>query len=361
MSGMPSGPRPVGRRAGDGERGLGSVDATPVARPLPSRAPLRSLATRTPWLAGFGPPFEFGDFFAPEDTVLCALATAEALRAGEQDAGAPVARLVELTAGSALVTFAQLARHLELQAWGADIDASAVERAQRNAVARGLEDRVRFRELGLFDRRIVPWLRALRPGVVTCNPPYVPEPPDAALSLVAGAGADGAAHPRRAIAIAADAGVPRLVLSWCSLGDPIGVARTAARHGYALDALWTAAIADGEYSGAVHAYARTLPTAFLNEAPDTLAALAPDGSARFAYLLLAGSFVRTVATNDAASDATRAGVRAVARLVRAFARGGLPAVGALARRRGAAPPLHAYAADRWDEILLRAAAHGPGR
>jgi hypothetical protein len=60
----------------------------------------------------------------------------------------------------------------------------------------------------------------------------------------------------------------------------------------------------------------------------------------------------------------RLGVRAVARLVRRFARRGLPGVATLARGGGTVsgdegpPPLHAYVADRWDEIALRAIAHG---
>ncbi|HEY0776965.1 MAG TPA: hypothetical protein VGD56_03270, partial [Gemmatirosa sp.] len=131
-----------------------------------------------------------------------------------------------------------------------------------------------------------------------------------------------------------------------------------------LGSLWTALIADGEYSGEVHAYARTLPTAFLHEGPDTLRALAPDGSARFAYLLFAAEFVRDAAGHR---GARRAGVSAAAEmdaLVRDFARVGVPA---LERRAAAAGPdgagaadgtRHWYVADRWDELRMRALAHG---
>jgi hypothetical protein len=50
--------------------------------------------------------------------------------------------------------------------------------------------------------------------------------------------------------------------------------------------------------------------------------------------------------------------------VRRFVRRGLPGMATLARQDGTPsgdegpPPLHAYVADRWDEIALRAIAHG---
>jgi hypothetical protein len=230
-------------------------------------------------------------------------------------------------------------------------------------VALGHADRARFVRLGLFDRRLAPWLQRRAPDLVACNPPYVPEPPDTPGALVAGAGPDGARHPRRTIAVCARADVRRFVLSWCSLGDPVGVARAAARRGYALEALWAAAIPDGEYTGGVYEYMRTLPTTWLDDSPATRAALAPDGSARFGYLLLAGSFVRSAEPAAGVTASARAGVRLVARLVRRFARRGLPGMATLAQRAGTAsdepvPPVHAYVADRWDEIALRAIAHG---
>jgi hypothetical protein len=339
-------PRPL---AHDASR---AVLVRPAARPATA---LRSLADVAVPLARFRPPFEFGDFFAPEDTLLCALATASALRRAAREAGAPPARLVELTCGGGVVALGPLDRWPTLRAWGADVDADAIARARRNAAALGHADRARFVRRGLFDRRLAAWLARRAPDVVACNPPYVPEPPGIPGALVAGAGPDGARHPRRTLAVCARAGVRRLVLSWCSLGDPVGVVRAARRRGYRLEALWAAAIADGEYTGGAHAYLRTLPTAWLDESAATHAALAPDGSARFGYLLLAGSFVRD---GEASPARTRAGVRLVARLVRRFARRGLPGIASLAGG-GRVPRLQAYVADRWDELALRAVAHGP--
>jgi hypothetical protein len=340
----------------------GPADTT--GRPTAARLGLRSLAGAAAPLARFRPPFEFGDFFAPEDTLLCALATAWALERAAEETGTPPARLIELTCGGGVVALGPLDRWPTLRAWGADVDAAAVARARRNAAALGHAGRARFVELGLFDRRLVPWLQRRAPDLVACNPPYVPEPPDAPGALVAGAGPDGARHPRRTLAVCARAGVRRLVLSWCSLGDPVGVARAAARRGYVLEALWAAAIPDGEYTGGVYDYMRTLPTTWLDDSPATRAALAPDGSARFGYLLLAGSFVRATGAPGDVTARARSGVRAVGRLVRRFVRRGLPGMATLARQDGTPsgdegpPPLHAYVADRWDEIALRAIAHG---
>ena len=359
----------------------GDVDAWATAPlDLASRPPrpahgLRSLAGVAAPLAGFRPPFAFGDFYAPEDTLLCALATEFALSRVAAD-GSP-RRLIELTCGSAVVALEPLTRWPALRAWGADVDETAVARARDNAAALGVADRARFAHLGLFDPRLPRWLRRRAPDVVACNPPYVPEPPGTPGALVAGAGPDGARHPRHAIAACARAGVPRLVLSWCSLGDPVGVARSAARRGYVLEALWAAALADGEYTGGAHDYLRTLPTAWLNESSAMRAALAPDGAARFGYLLLAGSFVRapgspaeaarTLRDPDSAfAGRARMGVRLVARLVRRFTRDGLPGLRTLAGRTGTAapgddafPPLHPYLVDRWDELALRMLPHGP--
>jgi methylase of polypeptide subunit release factors len=332
-------------------------NATCTVRPARAHVGLRSLAGAAAPLARFRPPFEFGDFFAPEDTLLCALATSWALERHAQEHETAPSRLIELTSGSAVVALGPLDRWPELRAWGADVDASAVVRARRNARVLGHAERARFAHLGLFDARLPRWLRRRAPDVVACNPPYVPEPPDTPNALVAGAGPDGARHPKRALAVCARAGVPRVALSWCSLGDPVGVARAAARRGYALDALWAAALADGEYTGGAHAYMRTLPTTFLSESDDTRDALAPDGAARFGYLLLAGSFVRV----PDARERARAGIRLVSRLVRRFARDGVPALTTLARRPASlddAPPLHGYVVDRWDEVVLRAIAHG---
>jgi methylase of polypeptide subunit release factors len=323
----------------------------PPRRPASAHpAALPSLADAAPWLSWFEPPFAFGSFFAPEDTVLCALATRDAL-ARTPDAR----RVVELTSGSTLVLATQLLADPGLRGAGAEVDAEAVARARRNLAALGLAGRASVRRIGLFSPRLAGWLRRDRPDVLACNPPYVPEPPDAPLALVAGAGPRGDRHPRRTLRVAAEAGIERVVLSWCSLGDPVAVLRTGVRAGYRLERLWVAAIADGDYTGGAHAYLRTLPTAFLAEQPATLAALGEDGAVRFAYLLLAGSFVR-----DRSRDQPARGRRALRRLTRltdAFRADGL---GALERAHMAGwPGLRAFRCDRWDELAMRVTAHGP--
>ncbi len=343
---------------------MSATQPDPMTTPdqSPSRSALPTLSEAAPWLSWFTPPFEFGSFFAPEDTVLCALATRAALRRARrpldsQDASRGAnGPVVELTSGSALVLAAALLDRPGLRGVAAETDPEAVESARRNLAALGLEGRTTVRRLGLFSGRLAPWLRQLAPSVLACNPPYVPEPPSARLALVAGSGPRGDRHPRRVLRAAADAGVARVVLSWCSLGDPIQVMRTATRAGYRLEQLWVAAVADGEYTGGVHAYMRTLASAFLNEHPATLATLADDGSARFGYLLLAGSFIR--ASRDATGVARqRRGARRVARLMFDFRRDGLDAL----RRLHAAetPGVRVYSIDRWDELRLRMTAHGP--
>jgi hypothetical protein len=282
--------------------------------------------------------------------VLCALATRDAL-ARTPDAR----RVVELTSGSTLVLAAQLLADPSLTGAGAEVDGEAVERARHNLRALGLAGRASVRRIGLFSPRLAGWLRRDRPDVLTCNPPYIPEPPDAPLALVAGAGPRGDRHPRRTLRVAAEAGVERVVLSWCSLGDPVAVLRTAVRAGYRLERLWVAALADGDYSGGVHAYMRSLPTAFLNEQPATLGALGEDGSVRFAYLLLAGSFVRDRSREQPARG--RRAVRRLTRLMHGFRAEGLAA---LERAHAAGwSGLRAFRCDRWDELAMRVAAHGP--
>lgn len=330
---------------------LGSLMTASAKPPAAAsvRASLPSLADAAPWLASFRPPFAFGSFFAPEDTVLCALATRAALRRVPD-----ARRVVELTAGSTLVLGAQLLADPRLEGHGAEVDPDAVRRARQNLQALGLSRRAHVRRVGLFSPRLAAWLRRARPDVLACNPPYIPEPPDAPLALVAGAGPRGDRHPRRVLRVAAEAGVPRVVLSWCSLGDPVRVVRTAVRAGYRLERLWAAALADGEYSGEVRDYLHALPTAFLAEDAATLGTLAPDGAARFGYLLLAGSFVRDA--DDGAAERGRRAVRRVARLVRDFRTEGLTALERACT--AGAPGLTAFVCDRWDELRLRAVAHG---
>ncbi|GJG86989.1 hypothetical protein tb265_21700 [Gemmatimonadetes bacterium T265] len=331
---------------------------TVTLRTAPGVLGLASLADAAPWLARFTPPYAFGDFFAPEDTVLCVLATRAAL--ARPPGGT---RLAELTAGGALVLADALLDDPARRGAAAELDPAAVRRARANLAGLGLGGRSVVQRSGLFSRGLSRRLRRFRPDVVACNPPYIPEPPGNRLALVAGAGADGARHPRRAIHTAARAGVPRLVLSWCSVGDPVGVVDTAAHAGYQLTALWCALIADGEYTGAVHGYLRTLPTAFLTEDGATLDALAPDGAAHFAYLLLAGEFQRTAGPTQRRRRAGERAAGVVDGLVHDFARDG---AAALAARAGGAPAsvldgvaCQWFAADRWDELRMRALAHGP--
>lgn len=336
-----------------------------LVRPAPLAFELPSLADSAGWLARMTPPFAFGDFFAPEDTVLCALATCAAL-ARRMAGGQGRARCVaELTAGGAVVLADALAADPGLHGAAAELDPVAVRRARANLAILGLRSRSAVVRSGLFSRGLSRWLRRVRADVVACNPPYIPEPPGDRLALVAGAGADGARHPRRAIHVAARAGVPTLVLSWCSVGDPVGVVQTAARAGYRLVTLWCALIADGEYTGAVHDYLRALPTAFLTHDPATLAALAPDGGARFGYLLLAGEFDRDDASPGVVRRAGEQAAAGLDALVREFAREGSAALDARAHGAAVSPvggvACHWFAADRWDELRMRALAHGPAR
>ena len=333
------------------------ADPARLVRPTPSALALPRLTDAAAWLARLEPPFEFGDFFAPEDTVLCALATRDAL------GHTPGRRVAELTAGGAVVLADALLADGQRRGLAAELDPEAIRRARANLAALGLGGRSAVVRSGLFSRALARRLRAFGADVVACNPPYIPEPPGNRLALVAGAGADGARHPRRAIHVARAARAPRLVLSWCSLGDPVGVVRTAARAGYRLASLWVTLIADGEYSGGVHAYLRTLPTAFLSEDPATLRALSRDGGARFGYLLLAGDFERVRAAPAVSRRAGAPAVGLLDRLVRDFRREG---AAALERRAGGSAvtteggvACHWSAADRWDELRLRALA--PGR
>lgn len=341
-------------------------------RPFPSsftrhlpRSPLPSLAGEAGRLQRFVPPFRFTSFFSPEDTLLCAIASEAALAAipGAAAAGSgdrvPL-RVVELTAGSGLVGLRVLELAPAASLVGIDIDRATPPIASANAERLGLADRARFARMSVWDQDVVELLRAERPALLVCNPPYIPEPSGGSLPLEAGAGADGAAHVRRVIDLARSSRPAALALSWCSLSDPAGVVAHAERAGYRLASLFAVAIADGEYSGSVYRYLRTVPTAFLSEEPDVVASVAPDGAARFAYLLLAGVFVPQ---GDAAVDGETAvpsrAAQAVERIVRDFVRRGPEALVATAATVAAAPfPVTAWLLDRWDELALRAYLHG---
>lgn len=226
-----------------------------------------------------------------------------------------------------------------------------------NARGLGLAHRARFEQASIWDRKLERGLLADPVDLLVCNPPYVPEPPGAALPVEAGAGPDGAAHVRRVIEIAEMTRPAVLVLSWCSLCDPAGIVADAERAGYRLDALYVVVIADGEYSGRVHVYLGSLSTAFLSDDPDVIAMVAPDGAARFAYLLLAGVFADDRSSGALAGERRARGdsASAVDRLMRDFVTRGEDALIA-----PAAPFAEtAWLLDRWDEISLRAFLHGP--
>ena len=348
----------------------------PFARPVPSRGPLPLFSIEGHRLTRFRPPFRFTSFFAPEDTLLCVLAAEAALLrvtadpAGTGEGEARAMRIVELTAGSGLVGFRLLDIARNATLLGVDVDADAPPVATANAAVLGHAGRSHFSHTSVWSADLEEALAAAPADVMVCNPPYIPEPPGAALPLEAGAGPDGAAHLRRTLELADRVQPAALALSVCSLADPVGVVREAERIGYGLDTLYAVVLPDGEYSGAVHEYLRALPTAYLCETPRTLAFIAPDGSARFAYLLLAGAF--TFRGRHAASDhgtvgrprtrdpligagADERASAALERLLEDFVVRGLAALDAAEMP----CPVSSWLLDRWDEVALRAIAHGP--
>jgi hypothetical protein len=326
-------------------------------------------------LEPFVPPFVFSAFFSPEDTLLCVCAAEAArdlLRPRKDGAGV---RIMELTSGSGLVGLHLLRQDADATLLGLDIDERAATIAGQNAVSLGLEARARFATSDLWSPSTLELLRAELPQLLVCNPPYVPEPPGMCMQIEAGAGPHGTAHLLRALELARDIQPDALALSWCSLADPARVMAAAAAAGYELTALFVAAIADGEYSGSVHSYLRELGDCYINEQPETLSILGPDGSARFGYLLLAGAFAKRAAVPgqvDATPDRKtnergpfdginrNAGAAAfVQRLCRDFAREGVPRL-AMDARGGSVPfAVHCTVLDRWAELELRVMLHGP--
>jgi hypothetical protein len=303
-------------------------------------------------LRAFAPPFRFGSFFSPEDTLLCAIASEAALvhaRIGRRKASSQGSRLhvAELTSGSGAVGFHILRIENGSRLMGLDVDPSAASLASRNARALGLGGRADFSCADIWADDIIARLRQFRPDLLICNPPYVPEPEADTMGIEAGAGVDGTSHLLRAIEIAGRVQPHALALSWCSLSDPHRIVTEAAAAGYALDSLFIVAIADGEYSGEVHGHLRTLPHAFLSEDRETLTAVAPDGSARFAYLLMAGSFSLRPRLPVGVSSVT-------SRLAQNFADMGMLAL----RNPVATVPVRTWILDRWGELKLRALLHG---
>jgi hypothetical protein len=303
-------------------------------------------------MRAFMPPFRFTSFFSPEDTLLCMIASEAALahaRNTHRENGRPVdpLRMVELTTGSGLVGMHLLRLEHGSTLLGLDVDLESVETARNNARQLALSSRAQFECADLWSDDSRDTLGRFRPHMMICNPPYIPEPHDRSLEIEAGSGPDGTAHLRRAIELAAKTQPRALALSWCSVSDPAGIVRAAENAGFFLNSLFIVAIADGEYSGSVHSYLRTLDTAFINEDRQTIGIVAPDGAARFAYLLMAGDFSR-----DSRPYCDAAG--AVERICREFSESG---TGAL--EFPLAPiPVRAWLLDRWDEVRLRAYLHG---
>lgn len=258
-------------------------------------------------------------------------------------------RIVELTTGSGLVGLHLLLVEGGSRLTGLDVDPAATETATRNARLLGLARRARFECADLWSESTAATLREASPDLIICNPPYVPEPEREKLEIEAGAGPDGTAHLMRTIELTGELRPRALALSWCSLSDPAKIVRAAATAGYSLNSLFVVAIADGEYSGSVHGYLRSLPHAYINEQPETVKAVAPDGSGRFAYLLTAGEFSRR---DQPGAEAAAAVENICAR----FASEGLASL-----VNPAAPfAVRTWILDRWDELRLRAYLHGGG-
>ncbi len=321
-------------------------------RPLTSHDRLPSLLDEAGRMRAFVPPFRFTSFFSPEDTLLCAIAAEAALshaRTAHRFDGRKIdpLRIVELTTGSGLVGLHLLRLENDSRLLGLDIDEGAVKTANGNANILGLLSRSSFLCADMWSESTKQSLAAYKPHLLICNPPYIPEPKGLPLEREAGSGHDGTAHLMETIALAAKVQPRAMALSWCSLSDPAAVIRQAAHAGYSLNSLFIVAIADGEYSGSVHSYLRTLPHAWLNEESSTRQALAPDGAARFGYLLMAGDF----SLQDDIDSRTES---AVARICEAFADDGLSAL----ENPEAPIPVRTWILDRWDEVRLRASLHG---
>lgn len=325
-------------------------------RPVPPSRELPSLIAEAGRLRAFRPPFRFTSFFSPEDTLLCQCAAEAALsharsRGPASRNGTKRTRIAELTSGSGLVGLHLLRVERNSVLLGLDVDAGAATTATENASFLGLTDRARFKCADLWSTSTTEMLLADRPHLIVCNPPYIPEPPGERLAMEAGSGADGTAHLLCALRIVRRVKPRALALSWCSLSDPARIVAEAARCGYRLNSLFVVAIADGEYSGSVHGYLRTLQTAYLNDNYDTISVAAPDGAARFVYLLMAGEFSLEETNEDAGGSAAAA----VEALCSRFARIG---IGALVKP--SAPfAIRTSLLDRWDELRLRAFLHGP--
>jgi hypothetical protein len=351
------------------------VNTSPHSDLLPTSTPLGivSLLDEAWRLERFAAPFTFGEFFSPEDTLLCVCA-ADAARelltapAASNASADHSLRVAELTSGSGLVGLYLLGRDSNARLLGLDINEEAAHLAERNALILGLADRARFAQADLWSPSTFRLLEVENPQMIVCNPPYVPEPLGTRMQIEAGAGPNGTAHLLRAIELTELVQPDTLALSWCSLSDPAGIADAAEASGYELCELFVTAIADGEYSGSVHSYLGDLADCFINEQSETLAILAPDGSARFAYLLLAGVFVRGGGRREAGGETRKArrgrrearskaktdAAAAVRKICVDFSQNGVPSLTAA----NAPFPLHCSILNRWDELKLRVILHG---
>jgi len=260
-------------------------------------------------------------------------------------------RIAELTSGSGLIGLHLLRIERNSILLGLDLDPSAAAVASGNAETLALTRRARFTCADLKSRNTENLLFREKAQLLVCNPPYVPEPPDGELPVEAGAGIDGTAHVMRVLELARIIRPRALALSWCSLSDPECVVREAEKDGYRLNSLFLALIADGEYSGSVGEYLRSLRTAFLNDSRETREAVAPDGSASFGYLLMSGEFSR-----DDSGLRRREAVASeqIRTICSRFARRGLASLDSLET----SFPSRVWLLDRWDEVRLRAFLHG---
>jgi hypothetical protein len=323
-------------------------------------------------LEPFVPPFKFSAFFSPEDTLLC-VCSADAARCRIYRADAERLPIAELTSGSGLVGLCLLRDDSGATLLGLDIDGEAIEVSDQNARALGLKDRSRFAQADLWSEKTLRLLETEQPSLLICNPPYVPEPPGTSMQIEAGAGAHGTGHLLRTLELAQLVKPGALALSWCSLSDPAAIVVGAERGGYELTDLYVAVIADGDYSGSVHSYLRDLDNCYINEQPETLAIVASDGAARFAYLLFAGAFRRKAESGmrdaggemrDAAAKQTSKCAEFVRQMCEEFARDGVRALTeeAVPASRISCPlpasRLHRYLLSRWDELELRVMLHG---
>lgn len=316
-------------------------------RPGSSSKILPSFLDEADRLRPFVPPFRFTQFFSPEDTLLCVCASETALRNSRtRHSGDERICVVELTTGSGLVGLELLLSNHDIELTGLDIDPLAIRTATGNAKSLGVSKRAHFKCADLWSRETVSALEAVHPHIIVCNPPYVPEPDAGKLQLEAGAGPDGTAHLMKTIELTTRVQPDSMALSWCSLSDPAKIVSSAAASGYALDSLFIIAISDGEYSGSVHNYLSTLPHAYICESPDTLAEVAPDNSARFAYLLMAGAFSRRDRLDASIANS-------IQELCESFASNGLSALS----EADVGVPTRSWLLDRWDELRLRALLH----